>query len=387
MVWPRFPVQSQIIAFIMFAALMLVSPSAAQDRHALVIGIDTYAHVENLRKARNDARAMATALEQQGFETILRLDSDLPGLLSALNDLVQTIEQGDEVVFYYAGHGVEIGGQNYLLPADIPSLDPGREMMVERLAVPLNAVVETIRAKGARVSVLIIDACRDNPFARRGTRSLGGTRGLSRADPPEGTFILYSAGAGQAAMDELPDNDPNPNSVFTRSLLEHIGRPGVELRDMVQGLRLEVRDLALSIGHQQSPAYYDQLFGEFYFYQDQNLSELVRRQATRIEELEASLLAAETLLTNGVPARLAQAAAVEALRERLRRQFLLITQLRRQVAELQDLLGESRARESETNTQIETLGSNLNSALARLAADERRRAELEQAQRQRLEAD
>ncbi|MCC5810459.1 MAG: SEL1-like repeat protein, partial [Ectothiorhodospiraceae bacterium] len=155
--------------------------------------------------------------------------------------------------------------ENILLPADIPAPRQGGDLLVRRFGVPVNDVLDQIQRRGARLSLLILDACRDNPFPRQGTRSLGGTRGLARMEAPEGAYIMYSAGAGQAALDRLSDDDPDPNSVFTRALLPRLTTPGMRLRDMVLEVRSEVRQLAMSVGHDQFPAVYDQLDGEFLF--------------------------------------------------------------------------------------------------------------------------
>ena len=107
--------------FLLFCAL----PVVAQDRYALVIGIDTYANVRPLLKARNDARSVDAALEQAGFASQLVLDPDYSGLLEALSEFVAQLGPGDEAIFYFAGHGVQIDGRNYLLTSDIPSVGPG----------------------------------------------------------------------------------------------------------------------------------------------------------------------------------------------------------------------------------------------------------------------
>jgi len=112
---------------------------------------------------------------------------------------------------------------------------------------------------------LIIDACRDNPFPRKDTRTVGGARGLTRADPPQGTFVVYSAGAGQTALDRLSDADPDPNSVFTHALLPRLKKPGKSLNEMVQEVRSEVRRTAQTIRYDQFPAIYDQFEGDFFF--------------------------------------------------------------------------------------------------------------------------
>jgi uncharacterized caspase-like protein len=238
--------------------------ASAQSRHALVIGIDTYTSVPTLEKARNDAVSVHEALSKAGFNSDLVVDADQLQLLRALSDFSSRVRPGDEVIFYFAGHGVEIEGRNYLLPSDIPEALPGGEFLVTSRALALDNVLDILRSRGARVSMLIIDACRDNPFPRQGTRSLGATRGLGRVEAaPEGTFILFSAGNGQTALDRLSDTDPNPNSVFTRILLPRLTEPGLPVHEMSRLVRTEVRQLARTIGHDQFPAVYDQFDGSF----------------------------------------------------------------------------------------------------------------------------
>lgn len=253
-------------------ALLLVSISMivpfevnAQTRHALVIGIDDYAHVAPLQKARNDARAVAAALEPAGFRVTALMDPDRRAITQALGRFTAGLAPGDEALFYFAGHGIEVEGQNYLLPADIPEARPGDEDFLIAEAIGVDHVLASLQRRGVRVSLLILDACRDNPFPRQGTRSLGTTRGLGRVTAPEGSFVLFSAGAGQAALDRLGDDDADPNSVFTRALLPRLSTPGLRLRDLVQDVRSDVRRTAMSVGHDQFPAFYDQLDGDFRF--------------------------------------------------------------------------------------------------------------------------
>jgi TPR repeat protein len=237
----------------------------AQDRHAFVVGIDSYAELVPLQRARNDARAISEALAQAGFRTELVLDPDERTMLSSLSTFVAGLNPGDEVAFFFAGHGVEIDGRNYLLPADIPLVGPGQELVVSRQALPVSDIINAFNARGVRLSLLILDACRDNPFEAQGTRSLGRNRGLGDEIPPEGTFILFSAGAGQSALDGLSRDDPDPNSVFTRVLVPRLTEPGLPLREMVLQVRSEVRRLGRSVGFDQFPAVYDQLDGSFTF--------------------------------------------------------------------------------------------------------------------------
>jgi len=245
--------------------MILFSGTAhSQVRHALVIGIDSYVSVPTLEKARNDALAVHDVLITAGFRSELLLDPDQLALLTAVNDLAGRVVPGDEVVFYFAGHGVEIHGRNFLLPADVPQALPGGEFLVTSRALALDTVLDLLRSRGARVSLLIVDACRDNPFPRQGTRSLGGSRGLGRVEgAPEGTFILFSAGNGQTALDRLSDHDSNPNSVFTRILLPRLSEPGIPVHELAREVRTAVRQLARTVGHDQFPAVYDQFDGDF----------------------------------------------------------------------------------------------------------------------------
>jgi hypothetical protein len=123
------------------------------------------------------------------------------------------------------------------------------------------------RKKGARLSLLVLDACRNNPYKDNRGRSVGGTRGLAPMDPPEGTLVLFSAGAGQEALDRLSDDDKNPNSIFTRIFLPMIKQDGLELSRLSRLVKGKVRDLAKSVGHKQTPAVYNEVIGDVYLAQ------------------------------------------------------------------------------------------------------------------------
>lgn len=256
--------RSFLLALHVMAVLALsVSAATAQTRHALVIGIDDYTHVAPLQKARNDAQAVAATLDAVGFETDLLLDADQLEMATGLARLSNRITPGDEVVFFFAGHGIEVDGRNYLLPADVPMANPGQEIVLLSRSMEVATILDTLRAQGARISLLILDACRDNPFPQQGTRSLGGRRGLARVAAPEGTFVMFSAGDGQAALDRLSDEDPDPNSVFTRVLLPRLAQPGMPIHQLARDVRTEVRQLARRVDHEQFPAVYDQFDGDF----------------------------------------------------------------------------------------------------------------------------
>ncbi len=250
----------------MMALLLLASGDVVlAKRVALVIGNDDYQDVVKLQKAGNDAKAMGDALESVGFEVYRAKDVTRRNMNRQLQTFYSKLQPGDEALFFYAGHGVEIAGRNYLLPTDIPTATPGGEDFIKSEAVPVDRILDSIRKRGTRVAIMVLDACRDNPFPSEGTRSLGGTRGLARMPTAEGTFIMYSAGVGQTALDRLADDDPHPNSVFTRSLVPLIKQPGFSLTRTARLVRRKVQDLAGKISHNQRPAYYDEVTGDFFF--------------------------------------------------------------------------------------------------------------------------
>ncbi|MEP3277129.1 MAG: caspase family protein [Stappiaceae bacterium] len=238
--------------------------AVAQKKLALVLGNDAYQNVAPLAKAINDARSVATTMQQLGFEVSLGENLTRSDMSRALLDFDQKIQPGDTALFFFAGHGIEITGRNYLLPIDVPAAGPGQESLVEDAAFAADRIVDRLQQRGARTSILVLDACRDNPFPKKGTRALGTSRGLTRMAPPEGVFVLYSAGTQQAALDTLGTGDPNPNSIFTRSFVETVKQPGLSLIDIAKKTQVDVRNLARSVGHQQTPAYYDQIIGDVY---------------------------------------------------------------------------------------------------------------------------
>lgn len=229
-------------------------------RVALVIGNDAYRAVPELNNARADARAIAGALERVGFQVTLKLDTDLGTLKSALRNFKAQVGGGDEALFFYSGHGVQLGATNYLLPIDIKG---DSEDQVKDDAVPLQRVLDDLQEQKARFTLAIIDACRNNPFKTTG-RAIGG-RGLAPTTAATGQMVLYSAGTGQQALDRLGNKDGDPNGVFTRVFLREMNRPGVPVSEVLRNVREQVVDLARSVGHEQVPALYDQSLGRFYF--------------------------------------------------------------------------------------------------------------------------
>jgi len=231
-------------------------------RIALVIGNDNYIAVSKLQKAGNDATAMARELRSAGFAVQLHQNLNYRATVKAVEAFANGISGGDEVVVFYAGHGVQIKNGSYLLPTDI---EVNSESEVEKTAYDLLALTEKLANAKPAFSLVIIDACRDNPLKSKG-RSIGNARGLSAIEAPKGQMIVYSASRGQQALDRLLEKDPNPNSVFTRELLARMKNPGVKIDDLMRDVQNSVEELSKSVGHEQRPAIYNEARGNFYFY-------------------------------------------------------------------------------------------------------------------------
>jgi hypothetical protein len=242
--------------------LALAGSATAAKRVALVIGNDQYSNIPQLRKAVNDARTMNDTLRKLGFTVLVAENQNRKGLSETMLAFDRMIEKGDTAFFFFAGHGFEIGGENYLLPTDVPSATVGQEELIRDGAIAAERIITRIQNRGAATAIFVFDACRNNPFERAGTRALSGSGGLAAMTPPEGVFVIYSAGAKQTALDRLSNEDSNPNSVFTRNFSKTLGEPGLNLVQIAKRTQSEVRDLAQGIRHVQTPAYYDQIVGD-----------------------------------------------------------------------------------------------------------------------------
>lgn len=244
--------------------LLLALALPAQARNlAFVLGNDGYQNVPQLLKARSDAEGYAAFFTDKGFEVFAHADLGQRDMVVALATFLDAIRPGDTVVFAYSGHGWSNGTENFLLPTDIRIT--GSQTLIEKESFVLkngvNGILDEIAARGAALTVAIIDACRDNPFqSADGTRSIGLARGLVPVQAPVGTFIAFSAGAGQTALDRLSDDDSAPYSVFTRSFLQELGKPQ-DLQTAFKATQQSVNDLARTVGHAQRPAYYDEVIG------------------------------------------------------------------------------------------------------------------------------
>jgi hypothetical protein len=247
------------------AVLLLFQPQArAESRLAFVVGNDDYRNLTQLQKAVNDARAVAQGLQQLGFRVTRGENLAWRDFVERFSQFENSIQPGDITFLFYSGHGVEIDGANYLIPVDVPKVAPEQQSLLKDVSISTDNLIQRIKARGARTEIIVLDACRENPFRQSNGRSVGGARGLAGASIPGGVFMIYSAGVGETALDRLSDKDNDPNSVFTRSFLPLLRNPDSSLITVAKQTRIAVKALATSIGQTQSPAYYDEIDGEIF---------------------------------------------------------------------------------------------------------------------------
>jgi stage V sporulation protein SpoVS len=234
------------------------APAASGTRIALVIGNSAYQNVPVLTNPSRDAGAVAAALRATGFKTVeLKNDLGREALNDALHAFAAEADRADWAMVYYAGHGIEVNGNNYLIPVDA-KLAIDRDVEFE--AIPLDRVMSAVG--GARkLRLVLLDACRDDPFANRmrrsiGTRSMG--RGLASVEPEAGTLVVFAGKAGQIAL------DGEDNSPFVASLTQRMMTPGLEIRRLFDYVR---DDVLATTQRQQQPFSYGSLPGseDYYF--------------------------------------------------------------------------------------------------------------------------
>jgi uncharacterized caspase-like protein len=207
-----------------------ISTAVYGRRIALVIGNSDYKNVPALTNPRNDATSIADAIRRTGFTAVdLQLDLGRDRLVNALRKFAQQAVSADWAVVYYAGHGMEVGGINYVIPIDAKIVED-RDISFE--AVPLDQVLNaTERAK--QLHLVVLDACRNNPFSNQMKRSLSVasrsvSRGLAAVEPEAGTLVVFSAKAGETSLDGDGINSP-----FATALLKNLETPGLEVRRLL----------------------------------------------------------------------------------------------------------------------------------------------------------
>ena len=229
------------------------------DRIALVVGNSAYKNVPALANPTRDADTVASSLRAVGFKTVqLRSDLTREKLTDALQSFAAEADKADWAVVYFAGHGLEVNGTNYLIPVDA-RLAVDRDVEFE--AVPLDRVMSAVSG-AKRLRLVMLDACRDNPFVNQmrrsiATRSIG--RGLTNVEPEAGTLVVYAAKHGQVALDGDGGNSP-----FVTALTKRMTTPGLEVRRLFDHVRDDVLEMT---NRAQQPFSYGSLPGseDYYF--------------------------------------------------------------------------------------------------------------------------
>ena len=242
-----------VLCVLALAAVLWPVPGRAATRVALVVGNSAY-EPKALPNPVNDATLMAEALETSGFEVRLVTDADQGAMKAAIKAFGRRlVEAGDDAVglFYFAGHGVEDKGLNYLIPvaSEIES-----ELDLDTDAVLVEWVLARMKRAGNRLNMVILDACRDNPLAGR---YRGGSEGLGQMDAPSGTLIAYAAAPGQKAKDGEGENSP-----YTAALADALIVPGLRVEDVFKRVRVAVE---AATNGEQTPWENSSLRGDFYF--------------------------------------------------------------------------------------------------------------------------
>ncbi|MDF0668565.1 MAG: SUMF1/EgtB/PvdO family nonheme iron enzyme [Nitrospira sp.] len=239
--------------------------AAEGKRVAFVVGIGTYDNLgadKQLRNAVNDAEGVSAKLAGIGYQVTKAPDLTRSVFSAKWQNVLDSLTRDDTFVLYFSGHGVQIDGQNYLLMRDIPWIEYGRQAQLTREAISLNEILSDLTT-GARAhpkqSVVILDACRNNPLIPPGYKGIQTASGLAKPSATEGLFVIYSASENSVSLDRLAnDNNSVKYSVFTRALLPLLTQP-LTLQDLSVELKKNV--LALT-KRAQRPTYYDGTDGE-----------------------------------------------------------------------------------------------------------------------------
>jgi Caspase domain len=254
---PNWTETSRAVATVIaMLSLLSADPAAAEKRVALVIGNSAYQNVTRLDNPRNDAMLIAETLSGLGFTLIggrAQLDLDKATLDVDVQNFGRQIQGADVALFYYAGHGVQVNGSNYLVPV---GANPTREADVDFQMMDVNLVLRQMQGSGTRLNVVILDACRNNPFGGRGLRSNDG--GLAQLRAPEGTLISYATQPGSVAQD-----GSNGHSPYTRALATTIKRAGLDIFQTFNQVGLTVK--RETGGSQQPWVSSSPIDGSFYF--------------------------------------------------------------------------------------------------------------------------
>lgn len=244
------------------------STPQANTRIALVIGNGSYANAPPLKNPTNDANDMADALAKLGFNVARGIDLNQRQMKAMIREFGQKLKGGGQGLFYFAGHGVQLRGRNYLIPVDASIQS---EADVEDQGVDANLIMGLMDEAGNALNVVILDACRNNPFSRS-FRSV--SNGLAQMDAPSGTLIAYATAPGSVASDGSVRN-----GLYTQELLKNMAVAGLSIEEVFKRVRVAVRG---ATGGKQTPWESSSLTGDFYFTGSKSAANSIETKPTTI---------------------------------------------------------------------------------------------------------
>ena len=314
---------------VIFAVAVLSSASAqAAKRVALVLGNSAYASAPPLPNPVNDANDVAAKLQGLGFTVSLATDATKAETDQIMREFANALEGADVAIFFYAGHGLQVAGQNYLVPIDAKL---AKERDLEFEAVRLDFILKQMElGREDKTNVVFLDACRDNPLSRSlartmGTRSASVGKGLAQVDAGVGTFIAYSTQPGNVALDGSGKNSP-----FTAALVQRMTEPGKNLTSVMIDVR---KDVIAATQGQQVPWDHSSLTGDFFFDPTATPSDTSALQG-RVKELETEIDARTRSATQATLTQLKQ--RVKQMEDETRRDWQKVHALSRKRMNVKD---------------------------------------------------
>jgi uncharacterized caspase-like protein len=229
-------------------------------RVALVIGNATYSNrsVRTLVNSKHDAEDLGSALEKLGFSVSRLFDASLKAMRGAVDQFASNLHEWDDVLFFYAGHGIQIEAENYLVPVDY--VQAGGEKEAKSRCFPASEAQDGIKKSNARTNIIVLDACRNNPFRGEAPSATG----LALLDPGLGGYIALAASPGQTA----DENPSERNGLFTKFLLQQIARPDRSISEVFRKVKEQVYSAS---GRTQKPWLYADVISDFYFREPANV--------------------------------------------------------------------------------------------------------------------
>ena len=254
-----------LLLFTAAAGISATTWASTGLRHALVIGNNDYATLPDLNNASRDARDIAAKLKELGFKVALKINANRGDIFGLLEDFREKLSKGGTGLVYFAGHGIQYDGTNYLIPVEAPVR---READLKAYGVPAQDILEEMAAAGNALDIVILDACRDNPLPSRKRSAKRGLAIVATPNTVKGSAVIYAAGPGQAAE----DGPPGGNGIFTAALLNALDEPGLTLSEVMQRV---TTDVAGKTANRQRPWSLASLGGAFVF---REKSEIVTTQ-------------------------------------------------------------------------------------------------------------